>query len=330
MNRALIPIVLGTLVGISSTIVSASKINFCVLDLMGANGDIMAIAKDYALAAKQWGVEVNPKVYLNVGSALRDFESGKCNGLVADNFATKKYNGFMGTIGAVGAIPNYDIAQRVLTALSSPKLASRLKTKSYEVIGYMPYGLTYFYTKDRSIRNVDHLQNKTLGVLDVDSSQRRMAQKVGMRPVSVTFDNAVNKFKNDEIQILPAPLVVYHPMEIGKIMGDEGGIINYPLALFTMNFIISNKGDYPDDFGQKSRQWFSQQSPQLFKIVEKWDNSVPRNKIYSIPQIDHTSYDRLLSQLRKEFIDNKIYDNAMIALIRHVRCGQDPKFIECK
>lgn len=328
MNVYTKSLVLG-LLSCCGTLASASKINFCVLDLMGANGDIMGVAKDYALAAKQWGVDVTPTVYMNVSEALRDFENGTCNGLVADNFATKKYNPFMGTIGAVGAIPNYEIAQRVLMALGSPKLAHKLKSRAYEVVGYMPYGLTYLYTKDRSLRNIDGLQNKTLGVLDVDLSQRRMAQKVGMTPVSVTFDNAVNKFRNDQIEILPAPLVVYQPLEIGKIIGNNGGIINYPLALFTMNFIIA-KGDYPQDFGQKSRQWFSQRSPQLIKIVERWDASVPRDKLYSIPQIDHTSYDRLLSQLRREFIDNNIYDHSMITLIRHVRCAQEPLFIECK
>lgn len=328
MNIYVKSLVLG-IVSTLSTVASASKINFCVLDVMGANGDVMAVAKDYSLAAKDWGVEVTPTVYTNVTFAIKDFERGKCQGLVADNFATKKYNNFMGTIGAVGAIPNYDIAQRVLKALSSPKLASKLKSKSYEVIGYMPYGLTYFYTKDRSLKSIDGLQNKTLGVLDVDASQRRMAQKVGMKPVAVTFDDAVKKFKDNEIEILPAPLVVYQPLEIGKIIGDNGGIVNYPLALFTMNFILTN-GNYPDDFGQKSRQWFSQRSPQLFKVVDRWDNTIPKGKMYDIPRIDHASYDKLLSQLRREFIENNIYDNSMINLIRHVRCTQDPKFIECK
>ena len=318
-----------SLLGCITTSVSASKINFCVLDLMGSNGDIMSIARDYALAAKQWGVTVQLAHYSNVKSAMQDFDQKKCTGLVADNFATKKYNHFMGTIGAVGAIPNYDVAQKVLTALSSPKLAGKLKNKSYEVVGYVPYGLTYFHLKDRSVKTVDDLNNKKLGVLEVDISQRRMAQKVGMQPIGVTFDNAVSKFRDNDIEVLPAPLVVYQPLEVGKILGDQGGIINYPLALFTMNFILAD-GNYPADFGQKSRQWFSQRSPQLIKTVERWDTAIPKNKLYDIPAIDHLSYDRLLSQLRKEFIDNNVYDQTMISLIRHIRCGQDPKFIECR
>lgn len=308
----------------------ASKIDFCVLDLMGANGDVMALAKDYALTAKQWGVEVNPIVYTNLNAAVRDFDGGKCKGIVADTFSTKKYNNFMGTIGAVGAIPSYDIAQRVLLALGNERLVNKMKNKNYEVVGYMPYGLTYFHTKDRSIVSITDLQNKKLGILEVDVSQRRMAQKVGMQPVNSTLDNIATKFRNTEIDILPAPLAAYKPFEIGKMLGNQGGIINYPLALFTMNFIIANDADYPKDFGQKSRQWFSRKTPQMIKMVERMESGVPKNIIYDIPEIDHVSYDRLLSQLRKEFIDNQIYDNAMINMIRHIRCTQEPKFIECK
>lgn len=313
-----------------STITMASKIDFCVVDLMGANGDVMALAKDYALAAKQWGVDVNPIVYTNLTAAMRDFDAKKCQGIVADNFSMKKYNNFLGTIGAVGAISDYDVAQRVLAALASDRLINKMKNNKYEVVGYMPYGLTFFHTKDRSINSITDLQNKKLAILEADASQRRMAQKVGMQPISSTLDNIIGRFKANEVDVLPAPLVVYKPLELNKAIGNQGGILNYPLALFTMNFIVASDNDYPKDFGQKSRQWFSRKAPQLIKQVERWDNSVPKNVIYNIPEIDHASYDRLLSQLRKEFIDNQIYDNAMINLIRHIRCNQDPKFLECK
>lgn len=307
---------------------NASKIDFCVLDFMGANGDVMAMAKDYALVAQEWGVTVNPIHYANLDLAIRDFDRKKCQGLVADNFNTKKYNNFIGTLGAVGAITNYELAQRVLSSLGSDRLASKMKNNKYEVVGYIPYGLAFLHTKDRSINSIQGLQSKKLGILKVDASQERMAQKVGMQPIISTLDNVAKKFRDGEIDVLPAPLVVYKPLEIEKMLGDRGGIINYPLSLFTMNFILAS-GDYPKDFGQKSRQWFSRQTPQMIKTVQRWDRTVPQNIMYEIPSIDRTSYDRLLSQLRKEFIDNQTYDSSMITLIRRLRCTQDPKFIEC-
>lgn len=44
-----------SLLGCMSSWTSATEMNICVYDIMGANGDIMAVAKDYALAAKNWG-----------------------------------------------------------------------------------------------------------------------------------------------------------------------------------------------------------------------------------------------------------------------------------
>ncbi|MFU8926640.1 putative solute-binding protein [Acinetobacter puyangensis] len=307
----------------------AVPIDLCVYDIMGTNGDTMAVAKDYALAAKQWDVEIRPKVYLKLEAAQSDFEQKKCRGLVADNFATKKYNNFMGTVGAIGAIPNYSIAQKVLAALGSPKLAAKLKNKEYEVVGYMPFGLVYFISKDRNIDSLQKLNGKRLGILASDPSQRRMAQKVGMKPVVMTFDNAASKFRAGEFDIVPAPLVVYQPFEVEKVLGSGGGIANYPLAFMSMNFILA-QGDYPENFAQKSRQWFSEKSTQYMKTVLRWDNTVPKRMIYEIPEIDRSGYDLLLSQMRKEFVDNKTYDPAMIVLIRHLRCAQDPAFIECK
>ena len=318
-----------SLLGCMSSWTSATEMNICVYDIMGANGDIMAVAKDYALAAKNWGVDIQPNVYMNLEKAQNDFEQKKCDGLVADNYATKKYNNFMGTVGAVGAISNYNVAQKVLSALGSAKLASKLKNKDYEVVGYMPFGLVYFMTTDRTLSSLQQLQGKRIGILASDPSQKRMAQKVGMVPVYMTFDNAASKARNGDFDIVPAPLIVYKPFEIEKILGAKGGIVNYPLGFMTMNFILA-KGDYPADFGQKSRQWFSKQSTQYMKTVYRWDSTVPKRMMYEVPENDRSGYDSLLSQMRKEFVDNKTYDSSMIVLIRHLRCAQDPKFIECK
>lgn len=307
----------------------ASDLNLCVFDIVGANGETMAVAKDYALAAKQWGVNITPIVYTKLDAAQNDFDHNKCGGLVADNFTSKKYNNFVGTIGAVGAVPNYAIAQKVLLALSNPKLANRMQNARYEVVGYMPYGLAYFITKDRSLNSLSQLNGKRLGVLSTDTSQRRIAQKVGMQPVYMNFDNATTKFRDNEFDLVPAPLIVYKPFEVEKIIGTQGGIINYPLALVTMNFILS-KGNYPNDFAQKSRQWFSQRSGQMIKNVMRWDATVPKRVMYDISDIDRSGYDMLLAQLRKEFIENKTYDASMMILINHLRCAQDSQFIDCK
>lgn len=317
------------ILSVIGTAASASTMNVCVFDVMGANGITMSIMKDYALAAKGWGVEVQPKVYTKLSTAQQDFEQKKCQAIVADNFATRKYNLFMGTVGAIGAVPNYEVGQRVLLALASPKLSAKLKNNHYEVMGYMPYGLVYLMAKDRNINSLDKFKGLRIGVLADDPSQSRMAQKVGMKPVVMTFDNAASKFRNNDMDIVPAPLLIWEPFEGAKLLGANGAVANYPMSFMTMNFIVAN-GNYPKDLGQKSREWFSKASPRILATVKSWDAKVPEKYWMQIPDIDRPSYDHLASQLRKEFIDGKVYDVSMMTLIRHLRCAQNPKFVECK
>ncbi|MFC3902168.1 hypothetical protein SAMN05421749_1056 [Acinetobacter marinus] len=309
--------------------VQAASQQICVFDIMGSNGDIMAIAKDYTLVAKQWGVDIEAKTYTSLEQALSDFEAKKCQAIIADNYATKKYNTFMGTVGAVGAVHNHDLATKIFYALGSPKLASKLKSKNYEVAGYIPYGLAYIFTKDKTINSVKTMRGKRLGVLGIDPSQARMATRLGMTPVNMSFDSAASDFRKGKMDIVPAPKVVYKPFEVQKIIGSQGGVANYPLAFMSMNLIM-HRDAFPASLGQKSRAWFSKKTPQMMKMVERWDATVPAQVTYGIPEEDRQSYDLLLSQLRKEFIANKTYDAAMITLIRHLRCNQDPSFIECK
>ena len=307
----------------------AAPLKLCVFDVMGANGITMLLARDFALFAQQQGVEVDLKSYQKLDPAINDFDQKKCDGIVADNFATRKYNKFMGTLGAVGAINDNQIAERVITALSSPKIAYKMKSTNHEVVGYMPYGLAYFMTRDREIKTLQQVVGQRIGVLAEDPSQRRMAQKVGMKPVIMTFDNATTKFKNNDFDVVPAPLIVYEPFEIGKLIGEQGGIMNYPLAFMTMNFVFHN-GLYHQDFGAKSREWFSKQSKQMMTGLKRWESKIPENMWVNIPAIDRTSYDRLVSQMRREFINNGVYDNNMITLIRHLRCRYEQEFVECK
>lgn len=317
------------LLSVVSQIAMANKLQICVFDIAGANGDTMNLMKDYVLAAKQWDVEIFPKVYTNLEKTVQDFEQKRCDGIVADNFTTRKYNSFMGTIGSVGTIPNYDIASRVFQALGSPRLTNKFNNRAYEVVGYIPYGFAYLFTKDRSINSLQSLSGKRLGIMETDPSQRRMAQRVGMTPIPMNIDNVATKFRRGEFDIVPVPLIAYQVFDGREILGEKGGVANYPLAMISMNLIL-HKGNYPIDFGQKSRRWFSQKSVKMMSTVEGWERHIPKHMFYDISKIDYPSYDRLMSQLRKEFIDNKTYDPTMINLIKGIRCKQDPQFIECK
>ena len=307
----------------------AAPIELCVFDVLGSNGPTMSLAKDYALFAKQNNVEIQLKPYVVFHRLVNEFDNGSCQGIVADNFGTRKYNNFMATIGAVTAVPNYEVAQNIFYAISSPKLAHKMRTVDYEVVGYMPYGLAYLAGKDRSKSNLEQARGLRVAVLDSDPSQRRMAERVGMKPVLMTIDTAPALFNKGEFDIIPLPSVIYEPFEGEKSLGPKGGIFRYPMAMITMNFILK-RGTYPKEFGQLSRDWFAKRTPQMFRLVRQWDASIPKHMWIEVSDIDRPGYEHLGSQLRKEFIDNKVYDSVMINLIRTLHCKQNPAYVECK
>lgn len=307
----------------------ANPLQLCVFDLLGSNGPSMSTAKDYSLFAQQNNVNIQLKTYNSFKHMLTDFDNKKCDGIVGDNFGTRKYNAFMSTIGAIAAIPNYQVAQQVFSAISSERLAYKMKQDGYEVLGYMPYGFAFLAGKDRTINTLEKAQGKTIGVLEADPSQKRMAERVGMKPILMTIDDAPARFSRGEFEIVPVPAIVYGPFEGEKVLGRSGGVVNYPMALMTMNFIF-RQGSYPAEFAQLSRNWFAKRSPQMFRTAQQWDATIPAHMWVNISAIDRSGYEKLASQLRKEFIENKVYDPVMINLIRHLHCKQNPSFIECK
>lgn len=287
------------------TQVYAKSIELCVFDLIGVNGPTMSTAKDYVLYAKQNTVDINLKFYSNFKQLTTDFEQKKCDGIVGDNFGTRKYNNFMATIGAIAAIPNYQLAQQIFNAVSTQRLAYKMRTAEYEVVGYMPYGFAYLAGTDRSINNLDKAKGLKVGVLEVDPTQRRMAERVGMVPVLMTIDDAPARFSKGEFDVVPVPAIVYEPFEGEKVLGKNGGIVKYPIALMTMNFIL-RRDTFPAEFGQKSREWFVKRSPQMFRTAMQWDATIPKHVWVEISDMDIKSYEHLAFQLRKEFIENKV------------------------
>ena len=82
----------------------------CVFDLVGKNGDVFALMKDYQLAAKQWGADIDLKVGQNEGVIAEDFKAGKCDAVSITGMRGRQFNSFTGSLDAVGAITNLNLA----------------------------------------------------------------------------------------------------------------------------------------------------------------------------------------------------------------------------
>ena len=66
-----------TSLGLMTTLTMNSaqaKQTFCVFDLVGTQGDVYALMKDYQLASKQWGADIELKAYTDERVLTEDFK----------------------------------------------------------------------------------------------------------------------------------------------------------------------------------------------------------------------------------------------------------------
>ena len=63
----------------AATSATQAKQVMCVFDLVGKNGDVFTLMKDYQLAAKNWGADLELKVNSNEAVIAEDFKAGKCD-----------------------------------------------------------------------------------------------------------------------------------------------------------------------------------------------------------------------------------------------------------
>jgi hypothetical protein len=301
----------------------------CTFDVGGTSGDLLNHMKDYQLAVKGWGVtDFKLKVYQSEGEAVSDYKKGLCDGVMATGFATRDLNSFTSTLSAVGAIPSNSIAKTALTLMANPKLAGDMVQGNNEVAGVLPLGSAYFVTKDKKINDLLKSEGMRVGVLEVDPSQAPMVKKVGSKPVYITYNNAVNKFRDGQIDILPAPALAYEPLEIYRAMGANGGIIKFPLSFMTA-VVVLNKTKFPAGFGQQSRTWFAGRINMAMATLNRYERGVPESRWTPVSAENQVGYLRLMRQMRLEFVNNGVYNKKMSNLLKKLRCQQDPTNFEC-
>lgn len=131
-----------------------AKQTICVFDFVGKNGDVYALMKDYQLAAKNWGADIELKVNQNEAVIAEDFKAGKCDGISVSGMRRRQFNSFTGSLDAIGAIPDLKLAVKVMQGLASQTFSKYMVNGRYEVVGVIPVGDAYLLVNDRSINTV--------------------------------------------------------------------------------------------------------------------------------------------------------------------------------
>ncbi|MCH7297351.1 putative solute-binding protein [Acinetobacter higginsii] len=305
-----------------------AKQTICVFDIVGKSGDVYALMKDYQLAAKTWGADIELKVGTNEAVIAEDFKAGKCDGVSITGMRGRQFNQFTGSLDAIGAITDLKLAVKVMQGLASPTFAKAMVNGKYEVVGVIPVGDAYLLVNDRNINTVAKAAGKKIAVLDYDEAQKIMASQVGAQAVSSDITNFGAKFNNGQVDIIGAPAAAFKPLELYKGLGTKGAIVNYPILQVTGNLII-HPDKFPAGFGQKSREWVKAQLPRAFTILGKMKADIPQKYWMEVPASDKPGYQKLMREARINLTAKGIYDKRMMKLLWQFRCREDAKNFEC-
>jgi len=305
-----------------------AKQTICVFDIVGKSGDVYALMKDYQLAAKTWGADIELKVGTNEAVIAEDFKAGKCDGVSITGMRGRQFNKFTGSLDAIGAITDLKLAVKVMQGLASPVFGKLMVNGKYEVVGVIPVGDAYLLVNDRNINTVAKAAGKKIAVLDYDEAQKIMASQVGAQAVSSDITNFGAKFNNGQVDIIGAPAAAFKPLELHKGLGTKGAIVNYPILQVTGNLII-HPDKFPAGFGQKSREWVKSQLPRAFGILGKMKADIPQKYWMEVPESDKPGYQKLMRESRINLTAKGIYDKRMMKLLWQFRCKENPKNFEC-
>ena len=304
---------------------------FCVFDPSGANGQVFQLMKDYKVEALAWGVDFELRPYTDEKLAADDFKAGKCDASLLTGTRLRPFHKFAGSLEAMGALPDYDTAERVIKSLSKPAAGKLMTNQEYEIAAIFPGGAIYLFVNDKSVNTVDALAGRKIATLTHDDASKAMVKRVGASMVAADVGTFSGMFNNHNVDACYAPAFAYDALELYKGLGDAGAVVRYPLAQLTLQVLIRTK-DFPEGFGQKSRTMAAQNFDKGLKVARDSEKRIPEKHWLTIPPDDMKRYDEMLRDVRVQLRDDaklKLYDGKALTLFRKARCKKDPARAEC-
>lgn len=299
----------------------------CVYDPMGTNGNAYANAKSMAVEAAAQGVRIKLRADVEEKTAAEDLVAGKCDGAVLTGVATRRFGLPSSTLEAIGGLPRYDWLKQALGYVVDPRMASKMVAGDYETGGIFPGGAIYLFTKDKAWRHTKDLAGKTIAIIGDDAAAATMAREVGMSTKTASTATFGPMYNSGSVDTAYAPPTAYEPLELYRGIGDNGGIIDFPLSQLTLQVVLRHDR-FPEGFGQWARTYSYQQFDRVMRQVEDAEKKIASHKL-DIPASDKPGYEDRFLAVRLKLRDKGVYDKTILGLMRRVRCAADGTRAEC-
>lgn len=298
----------------------------CTYDPAGRSGDYFKMLQDLALEAKAWGADVEIRPYTDEETASKDFEAGRCDGVVATGVRLQRFNRFPSTLEAIGALPTYDHLRYMVDALA--RYGNKgLVSGDYETVGFIPVGAAYLFVRDRNVDTVAELAGKRIATMDYDRAAPVMVQRVGAIMVPADLGSIGPKFNNGDVDACYVSAPAYAPFELHRGLGKNGGIIRLPLAQATLQVLVK-RSKFPEGFGDKARKYLAGRFDDALRIVKTAEAGIPSHYWVDVGSVEQ--FDELFQGVRVALRDqHQAYDGIMLKVMRNHRCERDATRPEC-
>jgi hypothetical protein len=301
-----------------------------VYDPIGANGFIYQSFQDYVLQAREWGIKLDTRAYTDEAVAANDYTAGKCDMVAITGIRAIRFVKFAGSLDMAGGLQTYDQEKTAIQVVSSPKAADLMHSDGHEVVGVVPLGKAFLFSRDKAyLESLDTLAGKKIAVMSYDKQASTLANVAGSSPVGASIAPFGPMFNNGSVDLAYAPSFAYNALELYKGLGEKGGIADFVLGMLSGQIVV-HQDRFPDDFGQKSRSWvFDHMYDSTMRRVKNADDEIPEKYWVHISGERDTNYREMFRKTRQNLWDQDWYSHKMQHLLKKIRCSTDGSLAEC-
>ncbi|MBQ0730982.1 MAG: hypothetical protein KBT75_09800 [Oleispira antarctica] len=303
----------------------------CVWDVLGTNGPIYTALLDQQLRFKHYGIELDIEAYINEQDVVDKLKSGHCHTSIMTGAKAREFNDFTGSIEALGGVPSRKHMSYLLQVLASTNAHKKMIQGDYHIIGIIPIGLNYLFTRDGKQPSLARTLNskRKASVVEGDESQSALFNAFNLSVIpGLNTAAAAGAYNLADADLLIAPLVGYNMFSLAAGL-KNGSIVDYPLSQMTLQ-VVARLDMIPMEVGQFIREDLFVKMNMYYRKVESNTRGVPTEKMYKLSERDENTLGEKIEDIRAQLTREKKYNSSMMKLQKNIRCKIDNTLKECK
>ncbi|MEK9713164.1 MAG: putative solute-binding protein [Thalassolituus sp.] len=304
------------------------KRTFCIWDPLGKNGPVAAATRDQILRSLHYGMDLSIEVFQNEETLVNKFtRDNDCDAILIRGASAMRFNRFLATVEAPGAITSRDQLYLLAQVLAKPDIAPRLSDEKYTALGLVTLGGNHIFASSRKHASLSAFQELPVGIPDTDRGSAWLTSALKGEPQSASLPATVQYFSEGAVEVVIAPDIGYLVMGQGQT-GVTTVAIKPEVGQSTLQ-LIGRAERFPPGLALILREDFLFRFNNYARLVDKELSNIPAN-FWVTPTEDEKKILASTSQeTRLSLREQGFYDSAMLRLARKIRCRFEPANTEC-